>query len=82
MDKLIFPMLDPKAIEGVEEIRTFIDENRPGYKDYKIKTIQSGPIVELIIYPVWDTKSKNRCKNSHHTILQQNHPSNLPLHKT
>lgn len=71
MDKLIFPMLDPKAIEGVEEIKTFIDENRPGYKDYKIKTIQSGPIVELIIYPVWDTKSKNRCKKKYLSRIAQ-----------
>lgn len=41
------------------------DENiswRKDYRDYLVKTIDSGPMRELIIYPVWDTKSKSRAK--------------------
>lgn len=63
MDRSLGAMMDGVFAADENNIDEILEGLRQkNIKQYKIKTISSGAMLEVLIYPIWDTKNKDRGK--------------------
>ena len=64
-------MFDKVIVTDENNIDEVLERLRVKGNKYKIKTIKSGKMLEVLIYPVWDTKSSGKRTRANPTRLTQ-----------